>query len=134
MNVSGICFTAFSSVLEEYHVRLLVIFTILFCHFFFWFHDLSQSVMDDLLEERWWILVLYKNSFCSIQTCDSLSNVKLEENEELVSFDVVSLYTNVPVMEAIHVCADLLFKKCSLPVNKETFIELAQMQCINTDS
>ena len=54
---------------------------------------------------------------CSTKSiCDSLGNVKLEENEELVSFDVVSLYTNVPVMEAIHVCADLLFKKCSLPV------------------
>ena len=69
---------------------------------------------------------------CSTKSiCDSLGNVKLEENEELVSFDVVSLYTNVPVMEAIHVCADLLFKKCSLPVDKQTFIELAQIASCN---
>ena len=32
---------------------------------------------------------------CSTKSiCDSLGSVKLEENEELVSFDVVSLYTN----------------------------------------
>ena len=69
---------------------------------------------------------------CSTKSiCDSLNNVKLEENEELVSFDVVSLYTNVPVMEAIHVCADLLFKKCFLPVDKQTFIELAQIASCN---
>ena len=41
--------------------------------------------------------------------CDSLKNVKLEEDEELVSFDVISLYTNVPVKEAIQVAADLMF-------------------------
>ena len=41
---------------------------------------------------------------CDTKTiCDTLSTVTLDENEELVSFDVVSLYTNVPVMEAIHV-------------------------------
>ena len=34
---------------------------------------------------------------------DSLKNVQLNEDEELVSFDVTSLYTNVPVMEAINI-------------------------------
>ena len=44
-----------------------------------------------------------------------LSSVKLQADEELVSFYVVSLYTNVPVLESMNVCADLLFSKCVLP-------------------
>ena len=47
---------------------------------------------------------------CQINTsskkiADSLKSVKLEEDEEIISFDVVSLYTNVPVQEAIDTCA-----------------------------
>ena len=69
---------------------------------------------------------------CQINTstktvCDTLSSVKLDKDEVLVSFDVSSLYTNVPVMEAINVCADLLFSKMDLPVDKETFITLAKI-------
>ena len=51
----------------------------------------------------------------------------LEENEEIISFD---LYTNVPVMEAIEVCTDMLF---ALPadkrpsIDKDTFIILAKI-------
>ena len=47
----------------------------------------------------------------------------------MISFDVSSLYTNVPVMEAIETCAELLYSgKYKLPpVDKETFIELSQM-------
>ena len=56
-----------------------------------------------------------------------LSSHTLSEEEELVSFDVSSLYTNVPVTEAINVCADLLFSKWKLPVDKETFIILAKI-------
>ena len=59
-----------------------------------------------------------------------MKGVKLEEDEELVSFDVVSLYTNVPVKEAIQVAADLLYNgKNPQPadVNKETFIKLAEI-------
>ena len=69
---------------------------------------------------------------CSTKTiCDSLDEVKLEENEILVSFDVSSLYTNVPVKEAINTCADLLFSRFSLPVDKETFIILAEIASCN---
>ena len=56
--------------------------------------------------------------------------VILEEDEEVISYDVVSLYTNVPVLEAIIVCADLLY---NLPldqrpvVDKDTFILLAKI-------
>ena len=52
----------------------------------------------------------------------------------MVSFDVVSLYTNVPVLEAIEVCADLLYAQPvdKLPkIDKETFIMLAKLSSCN---
>jgi len=63
------------------------------------------------------------------QISDHLHHIKLEEHEEVVSFDVKSLYTNVPVIEAINLCADLLFSgKYKLPpVDKQTFIELTKI-------
>ena len=71
---------------------------------------------------------------CQINTsskeiADMLKNIKLENDEELVSFDVTSLYTNVPVMEAIDTCADLLYngKQAAPLVDKETFVLLAQI-------
>ena len=65
------------------------------------------------------------------EVCDTLSTVKLEDDEELISFDVVSLYTNVPVIESINVCADLLFNKFTLPIDKDTFIVLAKIASCN---
>ena len=64
---------------------------------------------------------------------DSLKDVQLEEDEEIISFDVSSLYTNVPVTEAIEVCADLLYsgRYKQPPVDKETFIQLAQTSSCN---
>ena len=62
--------------------------------------------------------------------CDNIRAVILEEVEEIISFDVVSLYTNVPVMEAIEMCTDLLL---ALPADKrpsideDTFIILAKI-------
>ena len=58
-----------------------------------------------------WLSVVDK---CQIQSdtktiCDSLSSVELKEDKEIVSFDVSSLYTNVPVKEAIEHCANLLY-------------------------
>ena len=53
---------------------------------------------------------------CNINTstreiCDRIKNVTLGKEEEMVSFDVVSLYTNVPLLEAIHVCTELLYSQ-----------------------
>ena len=61
--------------------------------------------------------------------CDSLKDIKLHENHELISLDVSSLYTNVPVTEAISVCADLMYngKNPLPPVDKDTFITLATL-------
>ena len=51
------------------------------------------------------------------------------EDEVVVSFDVTSLYTNVPVNEAIDICSDLLYSgKYTLPpVRKDTFKKLLKM-------
>ena len=52
-----------------------------------------------------------------------------------MSFDVKSLYTNVPVNEAIELAANKLFdgesndNKDKMEVDKETFIELAKLAC-----
>ena len=64
---------------------------------------------------------------------DSLQSIELEDDEELISFDVTSLYTNVPVKEAIAECADLLYSgKYELPpVDKQTFIELLTLCTCN---
>ena len=69
---------------------------------------------------------------CSTKTiCDSLKKVKLDDGEILVSFDVSSLYTNVPVMETINRCADLLFQRFMMCIDKDTFITLAQIASCN---
>ena len=75
---------------------------------------------------------------CQINTstkkiADSLKDVKLDEDEVIVSFDVSSLYTNVPVQEAIDVCADLLYSGDHQlpPVDKETFKELLSLCTCN---
>ena len=65
---------------------------------------------------------------------DELKNIPVENDEELVSFDICSLYTNVPVHEAIHYCAELLYNNDENEqpdVSKETFIELAIMSSCN---
>eukprot|EP00794_Sanderia_malayensis_P010390 gene10390-11471_t len=64
---------------------------------------------------------------------DSLSDIKLKENDELVSFDVTSLYTNVPLHEAIDDCTELLYsgRYEEPPVDRETFKELVSICSCN---
>ena len=64
---------------------------------------------------------------------DMLKNVELDEDTEMVSFDVSSLYTNVPVMEAIDISTDLLFEgdHDPPPFDRETFKTLAQISSCN---
>ena len=40
---------------------------------------------------------------------DKLSDIQLDDDEVLISFDLTSLYTNVAVLEAIKDCTNLLF-------------------------
>ena len=69
----------------------------------------------------------------SKKIADQLKSIELDDGEVLVSFDVVSLYTNVPVQEAILDAAERLY--CgefeTPPVSKEVFIKL--MRLASTD-
>ena len=63
-----------------------------------------------------------------------LKSTQLRPNRELVSFDVKSLYTNVPVNEAIEMAATKLFDKENydndeMEIDRETFITLAKLSC-----
>ena len=58
----------------------------------------------------------------------SLKTLNLDADEVLISFDVVSLYTNVALEEALTYAADLLYSGKYIdnepPIEKEVFIEL----------
>ena len=60
---------------------------------------------------------------------DTLKTVELTEDEEVVSFDVSSLYTNVPVMEAIEISTEHLYhhEQKHPPIDRNTFIILAKI-------
>ena len=61
-----------------------------------------------------------------------LMEVSLEEDEVIVSLDVKSLYTIVPVLESVDLAADILYKSEELPpVDKETFKDLMRMAVTN---
>ncbi len=65
----------------------------------------------------------------SKQVADKMRTVELEDDEVMVSFDVTSLYTNVPVKEAIQIAANWLYAGDikTPPVDKETFIQLTEL-------
>ena len=88
------------------------------------YHKVAQKVAE-------WLSEVPECGINSSTTtvCESLKDGRLEDDEEMVSFDVSSLYTNVPVEEAITVCADLLYNGINKtpPVDKETFIKLTRL-------
>ena len=86
------------------------------------YHGVAQVVAN-------WLSVVPECKInCSTQKiCETLPDIQLSEEERMISFDVSSLYTNVPVCEAIDRCADLLFQKRSINVDKETFKILAKI-------
>ena len=57
----------------------------------------------------------------------------MNPNEELISFDIKSLYTNVPLNEAINYCTNLLFsgKYETPPVDQDTFRKLVELCSCN---
>ena len=83
---------------------------------------------------KWLSVIPESKGQCSSQKiANQLKDIELEDGEILVSFDVVSLYTNVPVVEAIEEAAERLY--CGEfeipPVSKDTFIELLKLASTN---
>ena len=81
---------------------------------------------------KWLSVVPQANIQCSSKkVADQLNEVELGEDETIISFDVVSLYTNVPVEEAIDEATEELYSgKHELPpVSKETFRTLLKLSC-----
>lgn len=71
----------------------------------------------------------------SLDFCDQMKHVKLGEDDELVSFDVVSLFTSIPVELAIQVATDVLSKDDTLQdrtaVPVEDIVDLLDF-CLST--
>ena len=68
------------------------------------YHKIARNVAKWLsVVEEWQI----QSSTQSI--ANSLNPIILEDEAVLISFDLSSLYTNIPVHEAIDVCKDFLF-------------------------
>ena len=66
------------------------------------------------------------------QFAKDLASIQLDEDDRLISLDVTSLFTNVPVEESIQLCANLLYESDKVPpVDKETFITMMPMACVN---
>ena len=65
----------------------------------------------------------------------NLKDLNVDADEVLISFDVVSLYTNVPMEEALTYAADLLqagkYIDNEPPIDKEVFIELGKLCLAN---
>ena len=58
----------------------------------------------------------------------------LDEGEVLISLDVKSLYTNVPVNESITLAADLVYARNEIPTyTKETFVSLLKLAVQNVN-
>ena len=78
-----------------------------------------------------WLSVIPESQIrCSNKdVVEKLKSTTLGDDEVMVSFDVASLYTNVPVDEAIQEAADILFsgRVSKPPVDKDTFIKLANL-------
>jgi len=60
---------------------------------------------------------------------DTMDDIVLSDDEMLVSFDVKSLFTSVPVAESIDICAHLLQNDSTLPertsLSADTVVQLA---------
>ena len=92
------------------------------------YHKIAQNVAELLS-----VVSETKVNSSTQKTVDSWKRTTLEFDEVIISFDVTSLYTNVPVKEAIQEAADRLYSgDVQAPsADKETFITLATISCTN---
>ena len=92
------------------------------------YHKIAQKVTE-------WLSVVPESKINSStqKTVDSFKRMTLESDEVIISFDVTSLYTNLPVKEAMQEAADRLYSgDVQAPsVDKETFLTLATISYTN---
>ena len=67
---------------------------------------------------------------------NNIKNIQLDPKEKLVSFDVTSLYTRVPAMEALRIAANKLYTNDNLiderpPISKTVFIQIGKLALNN---
>ena len=91
------------------------------------YYNLTEKITE-------WLSVIPESKiYCpSKQTVDNLRNVSLDHDEVVSSFDVISLYTNVPVKEAIFEAAEKLYPE-NLPCHpwiKKSLLFLLMMDLI----
>ena len=81
-----------------------------------------------------WLQVIPESKIdCSTEkVVKDLKDVVVDDDETLISFDVSSLYTNVPVKEAIVIAADKLYsgEHETPPMDKDTFVILLELATI----
>ena len=88
------------------------------------YYKVAKQVAD------WLAMIPEAQINCSSKSIvDQLQSLQLDEEEVMISFDVSSLYTNVPVKEAIAQAAERLYEGDlqQPPVDKETFMILAEI-------
>ena len=68
------------------------------------YHKIAQKAIE-------WLSAVPESKInrSSQKTVDSLKRTTLESDEVIISFDLTSLYANVPVKEAIQEAADRLY-------------------------
>ena len=94
------------------------------------YHSAQHSLAKWLVEVLNPILEFY--SVCCVKNSFTFSSIIRRlpvcmESQFLVSFDVVSLFTNIPLDETISICANFLYcgpSIASLPFPEDVFIEL----------
>ena len=66
------------------------------------------------------------------EVCKEIRDIKLEDDETIFSMDVKSLYTNVPVLEAISIACEALYDSNSAPdMEQDTLTQLMQLAVTN---
>ena len=92
------------------------------------YHTIATQIAD-------WLSVVdeCKINSSTEKISNKLQDIKINEDEQIISFDIVALYTNVPVLEAIDDCTNLLYsgKYRPPPVDRDTFKELLSLCCSN---
>ena len=74
-------------------------------------------------------------SIILIHFCNKLRTIPSANQYLMASFDIESLYTNIPLQETINICTNLVFNNCNSTVHgflRKQFSQLLEMSVINS--